>query len=51
MLECIECQEETTLDELVSHPDIEPESINDFVYCPHCEDCKTFTSDQGKIEF
>lgn len=51
MLTCELCEEETTFDELEHHPDIEPVTINDYVYCPHCKECKTFNSDQGKVEF
>lgn len=55
MITCKCCEEETTLDELECHPDVEAISINDYVWCPHClEDgifSKEFTSDQGNIEF
>jgi hypothetical protein len=51
MLKCQSCEEETVFDELESHPDVEPVSVNDYVWCPHCLECKEFTSDQGNVEF
>lgn len=55
MLTCKCCEEEVAIDDLESNPDVEPVSINDYVYCPHCLEegilSKEFTSDQGDVEF
>lgn len=55
MLTCKVCKEKTTLDELECHSDVEPVSINDYVFCPNCIkkgiESKEFTSNQGNVEF
>jgi len=52
MLTCKLCEEKTTMDELIHHPDIEPETINDYIYCPHCKECGDFTtSDIGDVNY
>lgn len=51
MLTCKECEEQCTIDELVEHPDVDAISINDYVWCPNCKECKEFTSEQGNLEF
>lgn len=47
MLECKYCEWQGHIDDLESHPDYEPTSINDFTHCPECNKEEFHDLDNG----